>query len=111
MALNSRKRGTLLLAAGLAGLAATGAWSRPSGADTGGSNFEAIAAADGVRFTWTVPNFAPVDDIIDGGGPSAQTRFDSLGVSTAFASSPYPGETFVSLPGLVAGFTGLPALP
>jgi hypothetical protein len=99
------------MAAGLTGLSVAAVWSAPSGADSSGSNFEAISAADGVRFTWSVPNFAPVDDIIDGGGPSAQARVDSLGVSTAFASAPFPGETFVSLPGLIAGFTGLPALP
>lgn len=99
------------MAAGLIGLAGVTAWPAPSGADSGGGNFEALAAADGVRFTWTVPNFAPVDNIVDGGGPSAQAQVDSLGVSTAYASAPYPGDTFVSLPGLIAGFTGLPALP
>ena len=109
----ARRRGLVLLVLG-AIAAGAGAWSWPGRSYADGSapdGYQLMAAADGVRVTWTVPNFAVVDSPIDGGGPTAQARLDSLGQSTAFASLPYPGDAFVGLPGLLAGFTGLPAAP
>ena len=49
-----------------------------------------------------------VERYADFGAPVAQSSIDSLGRSTAFASDPYPGETFIAGPGTVAGVTGLP---
>jgi hypothetical protein len=43
--------------------------------------------------------------LIDAGGSVAQASLSSLGVSTAFASDPYPSESFVLAPGLIAGLT------
>jgi hypothetical protein len=112
----SRRRGAALVLLG-AVLAAAVVAARPArsfaaaDADVTGEGYPLVAAADGVRVTWTVPNFAVIDSPVDGGGPSAQARLDSLGASTAFASLPYPGDAFVGLPGLLAGFTGLPAAP
>jgi hypothetical protein len=45
------------------------------------------------------------DPILDGGTSVAQAQLDSLGTSTAFASTPYPSASIVQLPGLIAGVT------
>lgn len=78
-----------------------------------GFGFVAAAQADANRFTFGSPGFLIVSDFIDGGGPSAQAVLDSSGVSRAFGSLPYPGETAVSVPGLLAGvgFPGVPNYP
>ncbi|MGH9034654.1 MAG: hypothetical protein ACRD0O_02745, partial [Acidimicrobiia bacterium] len=75
--------------------------------------FIATAAADGGRFSMTVPNAPGTNTPIDGGGPSAQATVSSVGVSQAFASLPYPGDLPVRLPGLLAGVgvAGVPAYP
>jgi hypothetical protein len=73
-----------------------------------GGSFSALAAADGVRVTVIVPNGGLADEVVDGGGPSAQARIDSLGTSKAFASFPYPGDTVANSPGLVRTLSGAP---
>ena len=86
-----------------------------SAAATGfGGSFSALAAADGVRVTVTVPHSGLTNEVADGGGPSVQARVDSLGTSKAFASFPYPGDTVANLPGLVRTLSGgvpVPDLP
>lgn len=57
----------------------------------------------GVDFT-TVPPIA-FPQLIDAGVSVAQAQVDSLGGTRAFASSPYPSNSVVLLPGLVAGVT------
>ena len=75
--------------------------------------FSGTASADGIRVGLAIPNFLIIENLVDGGGPSAQATLDSLGTSKAFASLPYPGETAVALPGLVGTLTGksIPGYP
>jgi hypothetical protein len=86
---------------------------RRAGAAETSPAFAGIAAADGARFSMTVPNAPGTSTPIDGGGPSAQATVSSLGVSQAFASLPYPGDLPVRLPGLLAGvgIAGVPQYP
>lgn len=75
--------------------------------------FSGTASADGVRVGLSIPSFLIIENFVDGGGPTAQAVLDSLGTSRAFASLPYPGETGVSLPGLIGTLTGksIPGYP
>src|ERR1041384_2164151 len=75
------------------------------------TSYEAVASAEGFRFSWGAPGFVAVDTFIDGGGPVSQSVIDGLGNSRAFASLPYPGDLAISGPGLLAGLTGLPSPP
>jgi hypothetical protein len=70
--------------------------------------FQATASAEGVRIGVAAPSFVVVDQLVDVGVPVAQSTVDGLGNSKAFASNPYPGELAISLPGTLAGVTGLP---
>jgi hypothetical protein len=83
---------------------------RPSSASGDLPGFTARAVAEGGRLTFSVPGFAVVEDIIDGGGPVSQAVVDSQGASS-FASLPYPGETALAFPGLFSAVSGqtLPA--
>jgi hypothetical protein len=65
-----------------------------------------IATASGTRATYTVPNFIIVSTVFDGGGPIAQAVFNNSGDATGFGSLPYPGDTVVNAPGVVAVATG-----
>lgn len=73
----------------------------PNGAYTG------TASADGLRVTYEVKGFLVVDRLADGGGPVAQATVSSL-ESVGFASAPYPGDTVLSAPPLVAGTANAP---
>lgn len=75
------------------------------------SSYEAVASAEGFRFSFGAPGFVAVDTFIDGGGPVSQSVIDGLGNSHAFASLPYPGDLAITGPGLLAGLTGLPSPP
>ena len=75
------------------------------------TSYEAVASAEGVRFSFGAPGFVAVDTFIDGGGPISQAVIDGLGNSQAFAALPYPGDLAISGPGLLAGLTGLPSPP
>lgn len=75
------------------------------------SSYEAVASAEGFRFSFGAPGFVAVDTFLDAGGPISQSAVDGLGNSRAFASLPYPGDLAVSGPGLLAGLTGLPSPP
>src|SRR5713226_3374562 len=74
------------------------------------AGFVGVASASGGRMTFTVPDFAVVEDVIDGGGPVAQSVLDA-GTATSFASLPYPGDNAIAFPGLFNAATGrdLPA--
>jgi hypothetical protein len=84
-------------------------------AAAGGGVFNASATASGARLSLISPGAPASDTPIDGGGPIAEARLDSLGVQQAFASLPYPGDTFLGnasyLPGLVPGAPAPPAYP
>jgi hypothetical protein len=90
-----------LLAGGLA-LSASA-----SGAAPTAEGFAAVASAQGGRVTFSVPGFAVVEDVIDGGGPVSQAAADSGG-ATGFASLPYPGDSAIAFPGLFNAVTGQP---
>lgn len=77
----------------------------------GFSAFEAVAAADGARYTLTAPGVTLIDTIVDAAAPSTQSAIDGLGNSRAYAAFPYPGEDALTLPGTAAGLLGLPELP
>ena len=64
------------------------------------------ASAQGMRITYSVPDFLVVSEVIDGGGPVAQSLLETGGQSTAFASLPYPGENGVGGPALLLGLLG-----
>lgn len=84
-----------------------------SQADFGSGTFRGQASADGVRATVAIKDYLIVEDLVDGGGPTAQAGLDSLGESTAFSSLPYPGATGVGATGLVSTLSGksLPSYP
>jgi hypothetical protein len=93
--------------AGIATLAVPGM--SPAGAQS--LRYQAGAAADGARLSVTVPGATVVDQIIDGGGPTAQAELNSLGGSSALAAQPYPGELAIIGPGLGASLIGAPQPP
>jgi hypothetical protein len=73
--------------------------------------YQAGAAADGARLSVAIPGATVVDQIIDGGGPTAQAELNSLGGSSALAAQPYPGELAIIGPGLGASLIGAPQPP
>ena len=110
MELRLVKRSLAATVAGLGLTAAVVAWPSPARAALG---YQAVAAADGVRVTVEMPNAPLSNTPVDGGGPSAQALITSAGQSQGFASSPYPGENAVALPGTLAGLGagGIPPYP
>jgi hypothetical protein len=100
---SSAVAGAVALVVGLSAGSPVHAAPRPTG-------FVAVASASGGRLTLTVPDFAVVEDVIDGGGPVAQAVLDT-GTATSFASLPYPGDNAIAFPGLFNAATGqdLPA--
>ena len=76
-----------------------------SGSSRAAENYTATANARliGIDFTVTPP--IAFDQLIDVGVSAAQAQIDSLGTTRAFASSPYPSNSVVLLPGLVAGLS------
>ena len=82
----------------------------PSSASGELPGFSARAVAEGGRLTFSVPGFAVVEDVVDGGGPVSQAVVDTQGASS-FAALPYPGETALAFPGLFSAVSGqtLPA--
>jgi hypothetical protein len=77
-------------------------------ATVGSDTFDAVATAEAFRYQFGSPGFLVVERYADFGAPVAYASIDSLGRSGAFASDPYPGETFIAGPGTLSGVTGLP---
>jgi hypothetical protein len=69
-------------------------------------SFVASATAAGSRAQYDLPNFAVVTSIVDGGGSFAQAQVDAVG-GYGFASMPYPGQTVINGPGILAGVAGI----
>lgn len=69
-------------------------------------SFGAGAEASGMYTRYGIPGFLAVEDFVDGGGPVADATLNSDGTAHSFASSPYPGGTFVNYPGLAAVVVG-----
>ena len=95
--------------AGIVGIATLAVPMSPAGAES--MRYQASAAADGARLSVTIPGATVVDQVIDGGGPTAQAAVDSLGNSSALAAQPYPGELAIIGPGLGASLIGAPQPP
>lgn len=95
--------------AGVVGVASLTVPMSPAGAES--LRYQASAAADGARLSVTIPGATVVDQVIDGGGPTAQAAVSSLGGSSALAAQPYPGELAVIGPGLGASLIGAPQPP
>ena len=73
-----------------------------------GSTFDAVAAADLVRISVNLEPAILQADLVDVGALTTQARLTSLGDSTAYAATPYPGELVTVLPGLLTGLLQLP---
>jgi hypothetical protein len=65
-----------------------------------------VATGEGMRVTYTVPNYLVVSTLFDGAGPIAQSSLNTSGTESGYASLPYPGDTAVNAPGLLAVATG-----
>jgi len=77
-----------------------------AGAGDDAQGYVATAAASSARLTWIVPGQFAVEEVMDAGGPIAQSRLDS-GSGESFAALPYPGGTAVAYQGLLNVATGI----
>ena len=77
-----------------------------AGANPDLEGYVASAIAYAGRVTFTVPKFAAVEDVIDGGGPLSQSLVDPFRAE-AFAALPYPGDVAIAGPGLFQAVTGV----
>lgn len=99
--LRSRARGVGLLGVGT--IAAAMLW--PADAQAA-SVFNAEAEAYPFRMSTTNDGF-PVVTTMEGYGPYARTKLNSLGTSDSVASAPYPGEIAAGGSGLLQSVTGI----
>jgi hypothetical protein len=98
-----RLRGSVLVVAGVLAVLAAPV---PAGAQFGsGSAFTATANARLVQVTFTAQPPIGVDPLLDPGASTAQAQVDSLGVSQAFASSAYPGQSVLTADGSLSTVT------
>lgn len=104
-------RASLVLVLGSAVALGVPAGNPNAGADdaTDAPGFVATATAGTIRAQYDVPGFMVVENIFDGGGAFSQSQVDTNG-GYGFASMPYPGQTVINGPGILAGFGGI-ALP
>lgn len=82
---------------------------RPASGEPQLGGFVAAASAQAVRVTFEADGFLIVRSLVDSGGPVSQAVVNSID-GQSFASLPYPGETPLSGPGLIAA-NGGPTLP
>ena len=105
---------TLLLAAAGALAAVAGTAPATAGAEGGGAdttvapapNVVATGRAQGLRATYTIPDYVIVSEFFDGGGPVTESVADSTGRATSFSSLPWPGENAVTAPGTLSAAMG-----
>lgn len=103
------RRGVVGLAFAILGIGEAALSPATSGADTGAlTGVSAIALAEGVRVTFTIPAYSAVEEVFNGGGGVAQSVVDSFGAS-GFASLPHPGDLVLAAPGLLSFATGVQA--
>lgn len=102
---------TLLASGALVGALALLVAPSATGQEATPSAFDAVAAADGLRTYFVAPGAPLSPELFDGGAPVTQARVNGTGESVAFASMPYPGDTALSLPGLLLPLLGLPSPP
>jgi len=76
---------------------------------TAAPGFSAVAGGEVAHVDVVVQPGLLVERLVDPGSSIAQSALDSLGASTGYASTPYPGETVVGAPPLLAGL--LPVAP
>ena len=84
----------------------------PAGSAGAEASYDATARTE--TFTLNVANQSiPTGIDIEGGGPAASVRQDSVGIGDASAQLPYAGDTVPGLPGIGAGLFGFeaPAYP
>jgi hypothetical protein len=93
-------------AAALALLLASAGLGAPAGASPPLGRYLGVATASGARVTFLVPGQFAVEEIVDAGGPLAQSRLDPA-TGDGFASLPYPGGSAVAYQGLLNVATGL----
>jgi hypothetical protein len=103
----------------IAALTALVASARQTPAHADLQRYSAVAAAHGMHDS-VVSKDAPLSEQpVDIGVPSAQSLVDGLGASLGYAAAPYPGDTVLATPGLVASVLcanaeycdGLPGFP
>ena len=101
-AVPGRRRAVGLFAGGIALIAASTLGTSPTGATT---SFRAVADARVVAGNFSPDPGIIFEQLVDAGAGVAQAEIDSLGGSRAFASDPYPSESVILLPGLLASLT------
>ncbi|GAA0616496.1 hypothetical protein GCM10009547_18200 [Sporichthya brevicatena] len=98
--MRGRRLAGVLLAGGL--VVGVGTQLLPTAAAASAS-FDGSSSAYGLRVNESIPGAPGADTVLDGGGPTAQAAFTSLGGGTGYAALPDPGQFLVGVPGLVAG--------
>jgi len=104
----------LVLSTGALAFAVIGPGSSPARAD---SSYSGLADARLIAVNFTAEPAVVFGQLIDGGASVVQAELSSLGTSTAFASDPYPSQSAVLAPGLIAGLSNgqtsqvIPAYP
>ena len=70
-------------------------------------SFDAVASAYGVQITATNAGI-PLGLTLEGSGPTSAAQLTDVGVSSGFASFPFPGTTVAGLPGIAGAVAGFP---
>ena len=77
----------------------------PGRSATAAPGFSALAGGEVAHVDFVLQPGLLVERLVDPGSSIAQSTLDSLGTSNAYASTPYPGETVVGAPPLLAGLS------
>ena len=110
--MKKRRTPSRLVAAALVGAGVSGWIVLPASSASAESSYDALARTE--TFTLNIANQSiPTGIDIEGGGPAASARQDSVGIGDASAQLPYAGDTVPGLPGIGAGLFGFeaPAYP
>lgn len=86
----------------ITGLLAAVTGAVPAGGSEAPRSVVGTARAQGVRATYTIPDYVVVSEFFDGGGPVAEALADSTGRATSFSSLPWPGSNAVTAPGTLS---------